>query len=166
MNSAAWVMRHTPLFLLPGSGRGRFQPVHVRDMADLMYDIGAAEGSEEADACGPDGLTALELFGGLKGAVGAPGLVAAPGVSPRVVTALTKPINWLTGDILLDGDDLDLMESGVTVADVPDDPRIATRRSLFKWMGEQGKELGKNYVSSTKRYYQKDERLKMIRADD
>ena len=40
MNNAAWVLRRTPLFLLPGDGAGRFQPVHVHDMAELMLDLG------------------------------------------------------------------------------------------------------------------------------
>lgn len=32
-NNAAYVMRRTPLFILPNDGQARFQPVHVRDMA-------------------------------------------------------------------------------------------------------------------------------------
>jgi hypothetical protein len=47
-----------------------------------------------------------------------------------VVTLLTKPIDLLTGDTLLDGDDLALLTSGLTVANDPSDPRIAKRRSL------------------------------------
>ena len=31
-----------------------------------------------------------------------------------VLGGLTKPIDWFTGDILLDSDDLDLLESGLT----------------------------------------------------
>lgn len=40
----------------------------------------------------------------------------------------------VAGDILLDGDDLDLLASGLTVAERPDDPRIASRRSLMTWI--------------------------------
>lgn len=66
--------------------------------------------------------------------------------------------------ILLDGDNLDLMESGIATAGSPDDPRIATRRSLFDWIDERGNELGRNYVSSTKRYYSQQKKLKTIKA--
>ena len=55
MNNAAWVLRRTPLFLLPGDGAGRFQPVHVHDMAELMLDLGTRSvhtSGEEKDACG------------------------------------------------------------------------------------------------------------------
>ena len=58
-----------------------------------------------------------------------------------------------TGDTLLDADDLDLLGSGLTRADDPDDPRIQGRRSLFAWIEENGAELGKEYISSRTRYY-------------
>eukprot|EP00928_Gymnodinium_smaydae_P074159 TRINITY_DN57223_c0_g1_i1.p1 TRINITY_DN57223_c0_g1~~TRINITY_DN57223_c0_g1_i1.p1 ORF type:complete len:337 (-),score=32.87 TRINITY_DN57223_c0_g1_i1:48-1058(-) len=162
MNNAAWVLRRTPLFLLAGDGSHRFQPVHVRDMADLLADIGPRSmdsSGEELDAVGPDCPTALELFRRLARACGAaplrvmPAAVAASYLPPRFIVAATKPIDWITGDVLLDGDDLDLLCSGLTVADDPSDPRIATRRSLFAWLDERGKELGEQYVSSVSRYY-------------
>ena len=56
-------------------------------------------------------------------------------------------------DALLDADDLDLLTSGLTVADAPDDPRIRERRSLFAWIEAQGRDLGRSYVSSVERYY-------------
>jgi hypothetical protein len=89
----------------------------------------------EKDACGPDCPTALELFNGLKKAIGAPGLVTAPGfLTTKQITMATQPLNWLTGDVLLDTDDLDCMYSGLTVANDPSDPLIANRRSIFKWL--------------------------------
>lgn len=158
MNNAAWVLRRSPLFLLAGDGMQRFQPIHVRDMAQLLLDLGrlgdARPCNEERDACGPDDPTALELFRHLATSVGAWSRVSAPGVlSTRLVTRMTQPINWITGDILLDGDDLDLLCSGLTVAEVPSDPDIASRRSLMTWIREAGDRLGEEYVSSMKRYY-------------
>jgi len=80
-NNAAYVMRRTPLFLLAEDGSKRFQPVHVRDMAELMFNIGQEHTENmEKDACGPDCPTALELFNGMKKSIGTHGLVAAPGL--------------------------------------------------------------------------------------
>jgi len=157
MNNAAWVIRRTPLFLLPGDGQHRFQPVHVRDMAALMLALGTSTLSgEERDACGPDAPTAVELFRAVAEAVGARCAIVAPGfLSTRTVTTLSKPIDWVTKDILLDEDDLDLLCSGLTVANDPADPAIAQRRSLFAWLSEVGPSLGRVYVSSVQRYYQK-----------
>jgi len=172
MNNAAWVLRRSPLFLLAGDGTHRFQPIHVRDFADLLHELSglgpasadagdggaglAGPSSQERDACGPDAPTSLELFGHLARSAGSRALVAAPGfLSTGVVTSLTKPIDWLTGDVLLDGDDLDLLCSGLTVANEPDDPAIAKRRSLLQWLDEVGPTLGNEYVSSVGRYYGK-----------
>lgn len=86
--------------------------------------------------------------------MGSRAIVAAPGfLSTRAVTSLTKPVNWYTGDILLDGDDLDLLCSGLTVADNPEDASISTRRSLLSWISEVGPFLGQQYISSVERYY-------------
>mmetsp|Transcript_7621 Transcript_7621/g.23982 ORF Transcript_7621/g.23982 Transcript_7621/m.23982 type:complete len:327 (-) Transcript_7621:14-994(-) len=157
MNNAAWVLRRSPLFLTAGDGGQPFQPVHVRDMAALMVKLGQSTDTsgEELDACGPDAPTALELFTALRDATGAPARVAPVGgwLSNATLTALTRPIDWVTGDTLLDADDLDLLGSGLTRADDPDDPRIQERRSLMAWIKEHGAELGQEYVSSRTRYY-------------
>ena len=157
MNNAAWVLRRSPLFLLAGDGSDKFQPVHVRDIAELMEELGTSRGTsgEEVDACGPDAPTSLELFTKLRDACGGLARVAPAGnlLSTSTITALTKPIDCLTGDTLLDADDLDLLTSGLTRANVADDPRIQARRSLFEWMEARGRDLGRNYVSSVERYY-------------
>lgn len=160
LNNAAWVLRRSPLMLLAGDGSHRFQPVHVRDMAALMLELGLDPASgQERDACGPDAPTALELFRGLAQSCGSRALVTPlPGalaLSTGTVTALSQPINWLTGDILLDRDDLDLLCSGLTVADDPADAAIACRRGLFSWIDEVSQDLGREYISSMQRYYQK-----------
>ena len=128
-----------------------------RDIAEIMEEVGASlkTSGEELDACGPDTPTAYELFTKLRDECGGVARIAAAGpfVSTATITALTKPIDWLTGDTLLDADDLDLLCSGLTVADAPDDPRIRERRSLFAWIEAQGRDLGRSYVSSVERYY-------------
>eukprot|EP00931_Biecheleriopsis_adriatica_P035370 TRINITY_DN20358_c0_g1_i2.p1 TRINITY_DN20358_c0_g1~~TRINITY_DN20358_c0_g1_i2.p1 ORF type:complete len:165 (+),score=24.18 TRINITY_DN20358_c0_g1_i2:403-897(+) len=158
MNNAAWVLKRTPLFLLAGGGEHRFQPIHVRDMAQLLFELGRvgeqSPPDEERDACGPDAPTAKELFSHLASCVGSRAVVHAPGfLSTRLVTTLTKPIDWMTGDVLLDSDDLDLLCSGLTVADCPEDPAIKQRRSLMAWLEEVGPQLGQEYISSVGRYY-------------
>ncbi|CAE7464850.1 unnamed protein product [Symbiodinium natans] len=158
MNNAAWVLRRAPLFLLAGDGQQRFQPIHVRDMAQLLLELGALENegapSEERDACGPDKPTAVDLFQHIASCVHSRAVVSAPGMlSTRLVTQMTKPINWYTGDVILDTDDLDLLCSGLTQAEVPEDPAISRRRSLFTWLEDVGPHLGNEYISSMQRYY-------------
>ena len=71
------------------------------------------------------------------------------------MSALTQPINWLHGDVLLDNDDLSLLSESITMADEPDDPLIRKRRSLFEWIDGVRDDLGREYVSSFARYYKK-----------
>lgn len=155
-NNAAYVLRRTPLFLLPNDGKARFQPIHVKDMATLMSNLGQESmytTAEEMDAVGPDAPTALELFRSLRDATSKYSTVLPSYLPPRVIIAATKPLDWYTGDILLDDDDLNLMYSGLTVADNPNDDTIAKRKSVLGWFQEMGDELGIEYVSSIDRYY-------------
>ncbi|GMH80149.1 hypothetical protein TrST_g12160 [Triparma strigata] len=156
LNNAAYVLRRTPLFLLASDGNARFQPVHVRDMAELMAELGCGSvgtSGEEVDACGPDKPKAIELFNFINDNAKGVAVVSPTYMPTSVITKLSKPIDWITGDILLDKDDLDLLVTGLTVANDPTDERIKKRRSLFKWIEEVGGELGENYVSSVERYY-------------
>ena len=57
--------------------------------------------------------------------------------------------------MLLDNDDLSLLSDSVTMADVPDDPLIAKRRSLFEWIDGAKGDLGREYISSFARYYKR-----------
>ena len=163
-NNAAYVLRRTPLFLLPHDGKARFQPIHVRDMAELMAALGHDNihtTGEELDAVGPDAPTALELFQSLSDSLPRknilrrlfPTIVAPSHLSPHIILAATKPIDWYTGDVLLDSDDLNLMYSGLTVADDPTDVRIHGRKSVLEWFHEMGDELGIEYINSIDRYY-------------
>lgn len=150
MNNAAWALRRSPVFLVPGDGSARFQPVHVRDMAQLMADVAAADGNVEADAVGPEALSADELFGAVRDAVGSRAIFVR-NIPPQLIHAATQPLNWLTGDVLLDAHDLDLLLSGLTVAD---DPEAKTgQRRLTDWLREVGGDLGHEYISSVARYY-------------
>ena len=75
------------------------------------------------------------------------------GLPTNVVTKLSKPIDLFTGDVLLDTNDLDLLCDNLTFANNPDDPKIIERRSLVSWLNSVGSTLGKDYISSVKRYY-------------
>lgn len=150
MNNAAWVLRRFPVFTIVGDGSHLFQPVHVRDMAQLMADVADADGNVEVDAVGPEALRADELFGAIRAAVGSRTFFLKH-VPARIVTAASQPLNWYTGDVLLDTHDLELLTSGLTVAD---DPHGRTgERKLTEWLQKVGSELGQDYISSVERYY-------------
>jgi len=41
INNIAWLLRHLPVFAIPGDGRYRLQPMHVKDHARLLVDVGS-----------------------------------------------------------------------------------------------------------------------------
>ena len=70
-NNIAWILRHFPLFALPGDGRYPVQPVHVDDVARICIDAGSAEDDAVLDSAG------------LRAAAGALGLVTRDVVLTR-----------------------------------------------------------------------------------
>src|SRR5258708_21456004 len=54
VNNIAWLLRHLPVFGIPGDGRYRLQPMHVRDHAALMVQTGLQSTNRVVDSPGPD----------------------------------------------------------------------------------------------------------------
>ena len=73
------------------------------------------------------------------------------GINKNVSLALTAPLNWYFDDNLMDTNDLDIMTSGLTCSLSPP----TGSRSLYKWIEDNKDNIGRNWVSSVKRYYQK-----------
>ena len=140
MNNAAWVLRRSPLFLLAGDGSHRFQPVHVRDIAALMEELGTSlkTSGEEVDACGPDAPTAIELFTKLRDASGGMARIAAAGPLLSTAAITADKTNRLAHGRHAAGrgrpDPLCAAHGGRR----PGRPAHQGRRSLFAWIETQG----------------------------
>ncbi len=52
-NTIAWLLRHVPLFGIPGDGRYGLQPIAVEDLAALALAAAAVDGDVTWDAAGP-----------------------------------------------------------------------------------------------------------------
>jgi len=160
-NNAAYVLRRTPLFLLPYDGKAKIQPIHVKDMATLMVALGNESintTGEELDAVGSQAPSGLELFRSLRDSCGGTAKfcsVIPSYLSPKVITHMTRPLNWVTGDVLLDSNDLDVMYDGLTMPDDPEDQMYQDRTGVLDWFRTNGSELGQTYINSVKRYYRK-----------
>src|ERR1700737_561811 len=61
INNIAWLLRHLPVFALPGDGRFRLQPMHVRDHARLLVEVGSEPADVVVDSAGPEIFTFDEL---------------------------------------------------------------------------------------------------------
>ena len=61
INNIAWLLRHLPIFAIPGDGRYHLQPIHVKDHAGLLVEVGGQPANVVVDSAGPEIFTFDEL---------------------------------------------------------------------------------------------------------
>lgn len=144
LNNAAWVLRRSPLFLVPGDAQSIFQPIHVRDMAQMQVDVGDADGDVLIDAVGPEALNIEELCRAIGDAVGSKSLLVKH-IPPALVWALPQPVHLSTGETILDQEELALIVDGLSHA--VDSSNPTGQRKLTDWLDEVGPLLGREHIS-------------------
>jgi len=105
INNIAWLLRHFPVFAIPGSGNYRLQPVYVEDVAETA--VRAADADSEAstmstivDAAGPEVYSYNELVYLLAVAVGSHARVVH--LPPRLTLVLSGLVGLALRDVVLD----------------------------------------------------------------
>ena len=147
VNNIAWILRTFPLFLVPGDGRYRLQPVSVDDVAAIALDAAESGGDRTLDAAGPETYAFAELVSMVAGAVGSRSrVIHAP---PRIALGLVRLVGRARRDVLLTADELDGLMASLLVSDEP--PR--GRASFSRWLAENGGGLGRTYTSELARNY-------------
>jgi len=149
INNIAWLLRHLPVFGIPGDGRYRLQPMHVRDHAALMVQTGAESSDRVVDSAGPDIFTFEELVDLLRRAMGLHTVLLHLPATLAMVGATVA--GWLTGDMLLTRDELDDLMRDILISHEP--PRGRTR--LRDWLGTNAGTVGRVYASEVVRHYQR-----------
>jgi uncharacterized protein YbjT (DUF2867 family) len=149
VNNIAWILRRFPLFLLPGGGEYRVQPVAVEDVAALAVEAAVSPGNPVLDAAGPDTLTFEQLVRAVRAAVGSRARIARSGVASTL--ALTRLAGLFLRDIVLTRDELLGMMDSLLVTDGA--PTGAAR--FGDWLEQNGDELGRSYVSELARNWRR-----------
>jgi NADH dehydrogenase len=149
VNNIAWLLRRLPLFVVPGSGDYRLQPVYVDDLAGLCAAAGARGDDVALDAVGPETFTFDELVRVVADAVGSRGrIVHAP---PRLALALSGLVGRIVRDVLLTRDEVEGLMASLLVSDAP--PTAGT--SFREWVRAHAGELGASYASELARHYRR-----------
>jgi NADH dehydrogenase len=144
VNNIAWVFRRFPLFLVPGDGSYRVQPVSVEDVARLCVDAGPGA---ELDAAGPETYSFDEAVRLIRSAVGGRARIVHTPVS--VALGLARVVGAARRDVVLTREEtLGLMDSLL----VSHDPPTATD-SFRSWLDANADQLGRRYVSELARNY-------------
>lgn len=147
INNIAWLLRHLPVFAIPGNGRFRLQPMHVTDHARLLVEVGSQAADLVVDSAGPEVFTFDELVRLLRRAMHLRTLVVH--MPPALAMAGATLAGRLAGDVLLTRDELDDLMHDILISHEP--PRGTTR--LTDWLALHRDEVGRHYASEMTRHY-------------
>jgi NADH dehydrogenase len=146
-NNIAWILRRMPVFVLPGDGRYRVQPVHVDDLARICLRVAEGPGDVTVDAAGPDKLSFDELVRAIRRAVGrATPILHAP---VPVMVALARALGLVVRDVVLTPEEIRGLTAGLLASSQPPLGRI----SFIDWLDEGGPVLGRDYANEVERHF-------------
>jgi uncharacterized protein YbjT (DUF2867 family) len=146
-NNIAWILRRMPVFVMPGDGQYRVQPIHVDDFAQICLRAAHGPGDAVMDAAGPDAMSFEQLVRAVGDAVGShrPILHA----SPAAMAVLARALGLLVRDVVLTADEIRGLTSGLLVSHQPALGRV----SFIEWLKENGPTLGRAYANELDRHF-------------
>jgi NADH dehydrogenase len=147
LNNIAYFLRRFSIFIVPGKGDYRLQPVYVDDVAALAVEAGERMDNFALDAVGPEVFTFAELVRLIRDAVGSKAkIVHAP---PSLTMLCIRVLNYFVNDIVLTREELEGLMANLLVSDQP--PTCPTRFS--EWLRENAEQMGLHYASELKRHF-------------
>lgn len=147
VHNIAWLLRRSPVFGVFGSGRYRVRPVHVEDLADLCVRAGASSENLTMDAVGPERLTYEKMVRAVAQAIGRG--IPILHLPPALAWALTLPVGWMVGDVVVTQDEIRGLMAGLLDVDGP----ATGQRSFRAWLREHAAALGVRWASEVQRHF-------------
>lgn len=149
VNNIVWLLRHLPLFIIPGKGDYRLQPIHVEDLAKLAAKAASSDENRVTPAAGPDVLSFTELIHFLAQAVGSRAHILH--AQPQTALRLAKVLSVVLRDVLLTQEELSgLMEEHLFVGD-----NVVGATGFREWVKENVELLGMHYRNELRRHHAK-----------
>jgi uncharacterized protein YbjT (DUF2867 family) len=147
INNIAWMVRNFPLFMMPGSGDYRIQPIFVEDLAAIAIRAGASLESKILDASGPEVFTYRGLVERIAQETGRKVfLTRAP---TPLVYGLGAVLGWFLHDVVLTYEEIIALKDGILYSTLP--PLGTT--FLSEWLSSYKDQLGREYRSEIKRHF-------------
>ena len=147
VNNIAWILRHTPVFPVPGSGAYPVQPVHVEDLARICTQAGQAGENIVIDAAGPETMAFEKLVTLIRDAVRARAVILH--VPPPVMRVAARALGLLVHDVVLTPDEIDGLMAGLLASDEPPLGKI----SSSDWLEHTGGSVGRRYGNELQRHF-------------
>jgi NADH dehydrogenase len=147
INNIAWLLRRMPVFVIPGLGSYRVQPVAVEDVAEIATWAAEQTHNLVVDAAGPDIFAYTELVERIAIAVGRrPRFVY---LSPQLTLWTGRMVASYLNDVILTEQELQgLMEELLVSSEKP----RGTRR-IDNWLLSASASVGRSYVSELSRHW-------------
>lgn len=145
LNNIAWALRRFPLFLMPGRGNYKIQPLHVDDLAQIAVDEGHKTENVIMDVVGPEVYSFRELVLTIAQTIGTNTLLVPV---PRLFfTFAAGVIGLFVRDVMLTEDEVKGLTEGLLYSE--EEPRGTTR--LSEWLRVNRDLVGTVYASELKR---------------
>jgi NADH dehydrogenase len=147
VNNIAFLLRKAPVFVIPGTGQYRLQPVFAEDVARMAVEAAHASGNMVIDAVGPEIFSFEELVRLIAKTVGSRAVLLH--AWPRVALLAARVLGVVLGDVMLTEDELRGLMANLLVSAAA--PTGST--ALSRWLAENAATLGTRYASELHRHY-------------
>lgn len=147
INNIAWLVRHFPVFLVPGSGEYGLQPVYADDLAEIAINAASKPENVVMDAVGPEAYTFDEIVLLIARTLGR--RVRLAHVPPTWAYFLTRALGPVIHDVMLTREEIKGLIANLLVSHQPP----LGRTSLSKWLEENSDKVGRHYTSELKRHF-------------
>ena len=146
-NNIAWILRRFPVFLIPGTGEYRLQPITLNDTARIIADAVEHNDNQEVDAAGPDIITFAQYVQCVATACRVSRLMLrAP---EEIILGSLKVMQSMLNDIVLTREELLGLKQELLVSHKPP----LGRESVSGWLQSHGAQLGRQYVNDIHRHF-------------
>ncbi|MFC1879071.1 SDR family oxidoreductase [Chloroflexota bacterium] len=147
INNIAFLLRKFPIFVIPGDGKYRLQPIYIEDMVKICIQAGQVNENLVLDAVGPDIFVFNELVGLIASKIQSRSRVIH--LPPLVPLLISQFLGLWLRDIVLTRDEYKGLSANLLISG--QQPRGQTR--LADWLEQNNSWVGKNYASELGRHY-------------
>jgi NADH dehydrogenase len=147
INNIAFMLRHLPIFAIPGGGGYRVQPIFVDDLAEQAVRCGQQSGNCVVDAVGPETYTYEKLVMLIRSTIGSRSLLLH--LPPAILRLTAGVLGAILNDVVLTDDEIEGLMADLLVSLQP--PTGTT--SLGTWLKSHAGTIGNTYASELHRHY-------------
>lgn len=147
INNIAYLLRHFPMFAIPGNGKYKLQPIFVDDLAELAVSTARMEDNLTVDAAGPETFTFNDLVRLIADTVHSSARIVH--MNPMMAFSLAGVIGKTVNDVVLTRDEVEGLMANLLISSNP--PTGHT--SLSEWLKENADMIGRKYLSELEKHY-------------